>query len=137
VQERNECNRQVIEAFRANAGKVGGSGPSQLLLLTTTGAKSGKRHTTPVGYLEENGRVYVFASKGGAPVSPDWYHNLVANPTVTVELGPDKFEAKAAPVKGEERDRIYARQAQRAPVFADYQTRTTRQIPVVELQKTS
>ncbi len=104
-----------------------------MLLLTTTGAKSAKRHTTPMMYLAEDGRLYVFASKAGAPTHPDWYHNLVANPTVTVEVGPDTYEATATPLARDERDRIFAEQARRYPGFAEYEAKTTRVIPVVEL----
>lgn len=134
----SDWNRGVIEEFRANAGKVGGQFEgAPVLLLTTTGARTGNRHTTPMMYLEEDGHLYVFASKAGAPTSPDWYHNLVANPTVTVEIGSDTYEATATPVEGEERDRIYAEQAKRYPGFAEYQEKTARIIPVVELTRKS
>jgi len=130
-----DFNSSIIEEFRANEGKVGG--PFQgapVLLLTTTGAKTGRRHTTPVVYLEDGGQRYVFASKAGAPNHPDWYFNLVANPVVTVEVGPDTFEAKATPVTGEERDRLFDRQKEVMPGFAEYEDKTTRVIPVVLLQ---
>lgn len=134
MSEVNDWNSKIIEEFRSNEGKVGGPFEgAPVLLLTTTGAKSGKRHTTPMMYLSEDGRFYVFASKAGAPTNPDWYHNLVANPTVTVEIGADSYEATAAPLAGEERDRIFAEQAQRYPGFAEYEAKTTRVIPVVEL----
>lgn len=133
--DRNDWNRQTIEAFRANKGKVGGMWEGRpLLLLTTTGAKSGQRRTSPVMYLREGDHLYVFASKGGAPTSPDWYHNLVAHPDVTVELGGDTFKAIAKPVTGEERDKIYARWAEMYPQFGEYQEKTTRKIPVIELE---
>jgi deazaflavin-dependent oxidoreductase (nitroreductase family) len=135
MSEANERNRAVIEEFRANAGKVNGRWTVPLVVVTTTGAKTGRQHTTPVGTYEENGKLYVFASKGGAPENPAWYHNMVANPSVTVEYGTEKFEAKAVPVTGEERDRIYGEMAKRAPTFGEYETRTTRKIPVVELQR--
>jgi deazaflavin-dependent oxidoreductase (nitroreductase family) len=108
---------------------------STLLLLTTEGAKSGRTHTTPVVYLADGERLVVFATKGGAPTNPDWYRNLVAHPVVTVEVGDMRFKARATPVKGEERDRLYARQVERAPSFAEYEQRTTRKIPVVALQR--
>src|ERR1022692_1922407 len=107
-------NTKVIEEFRANEGKVGGPfDGAPVLLLTTTGAKSGKAHTTPMMYLAADDVLYVFASKAGAPTNPDWYHNLVANPTVTAEVGTDKYDAKATPVTGDDRDRVYGEQAKR------------------------
>jgi len=134
--ERSERNQAVIDEFRANSGRVGGRWEGgQLLLLTTTGAKSGRRRTTPVVYMTDAARLLVFASHGGRPTSPDWYHNLVANPTVTVEVGNEKYEAKAAVLSGEERDRLYALQAEKAPAFAQYQANTSRKIPVVALEK--
>jgi deazaflavin-dependent oxidoreductase (nitroreductase family) len=132
----NERNKAIIEEFRANHGKVTGRhATSTLLLLTTEGAKSGKTHTTPVVYLADGERLVVFATRGGAPANPDWYRNLVAHPVVTVEVGDMRFKARATPVKGEERDRLYARQVERAPSFAEYEQRTTRKIPVVALQR--
>ncbi len=132
----NDWNRQTIEAFRANGGKVGGMWEGRpLLLLTTTGAKSGRRHTTPVMYLHDGDRLLVFASKGGAPANPAWYHNLLAHPEVTVEVGTETFEATATPLTGEERDRLYARQAELYPQFGQYQARAARKIPVVALER--
>lgn len=130
----NDFNRQIIEEFHTHEGHVGGpfEGAS-LLLLTTTGAKSEQRRINPLVYLSEGERLFVFASKAGAPTNPDWYANLRAHPAVTVEVGTEQFEAMAVVVEGEERDRIYAQQAQQMPGFADYQKKTTRQIPVVEL----
>src|SRR5437764_13135299 len=97
-------NENLIKEFRANKGKVGGMFEGRpVLLLTTTGAKSGRRFTSPLVYLPDGERLLIFASKGGAPSSPDWYHNLVANPTVTVEVGSDTYEATAREVTGEER----------------------------------
>ncbi|MGA2209568.1 MAG: nitroreductase family deazaflavin-dependent oxidoreductase [Acidimicrobiales bacterium] len=130
----NDWNQKIIEEFRANEGKVGGQFEgAPVLLLTTTGAKSGRRHTTPMMYLSGGNGLYVFASKAGAPTNPDWFHNLVANPTVTVEVGTDQYEATAAPLEGAERDRVYAEQAKLYPGFAEYQEKTSRVIPVVEL----
>lgn len=130
----NERNRAVIEEFRANAGKVGGSWEGRpLLLLTTTGAKTARSHTTPLMHHREEGRLFVFASKGGAPASPEWYRNLVANPSVTVEIDGERYEARAVVLEGAERDRVYAMQSANFPQFADYQARTERTIPVVEL----
>ena len=134
--DRSDWNRQLIEEFRANGGKVGGMWEGRpLLLLTTTGAKSGQRHTHPTMYLADGDRLLVFASKGGAPTHPDWYHNLAANPDVTVEVGPEKYEATTTVLTGEERDRWYAKQSELYPQFAEYQTKTTRTIPVVALSR--
>lgn len=130
----NEWNRQIIEEFRANEGKV--RGPFEgvpLLLLTTTGAKSGRQRISPLTYLLEQGRMYIFASKGGSPTNPDWYHNLIAHPQVIVELGKERFEAAVVVVEGEERDRIYAREEQIHPGVAEYEKRAGRKIPVVEI----
>jgi deazaflavin-dependent oxidoreductase (nitroreductase family) len=132
----NDWNRQTIEAFRANGGKVGGFWEGRpLLLLTTTGAKSGQRRTTPTMYLRDGDRLLVFASKSGAPTNPAWYHNLVVHPQVTVEVGSETYEATATVLKGEERDRFYARQAELYPQFGEYQTNTTRKIPVIALER--
>ena len=134
--DRNDWNRQTIEAFRANGGKVGGVWEGRpLLLLTTTGAKSGKHYTTPMMYLPDGNRLLVFASKAGAPTDPDWYRNLVAHPEVTVEVGPETYQATATVLTGEERDRLYAKQAGLYPQFADYEQKTTRKIPVVALER--
>ncbi len=132
--EMNDWNQQTIKEFRATKGKVGGMWEGRpLLLLTTTGAKSGQRHTNPVMYMREGNHLYVFASKAGAPSNPDWYHNLLAHPEVTVELGDEEFNAIAKPVTGEERDNIYAKWAGLYPQFREYQEKTTRKIPVIEL----
>ena len=132
----NDFNQRLIEEFRANGGKVTGQfSGAPVVLLTTTGAKSGKRHTTPLVYLQDGERVVVFASMGGAPKNPAWYHNLLANPAVTVEVGTETYEAKAAVVTGAERDALYARQAARFDAFNQYQARTSRVIPVVALTR--
>jgi deazaflavin-dependent oxidoreductase (nitroreductase family) len=132
----NDWNRQTIEAFRANGGKVGGVWEGRpLLLLTTTGAKSGQRRTTPVMYLADGDRLLVFATKAGAPTNPAWYHNLIAYPEVTVEVGTETYEATATPLTGEERDRLYAKQASLYPQFGEYQARATRKIPVIALER--
>ena len=130
----NDWNQKVIEEFRANGGKLGGAfAGAPLLLLTTTGAKSSQQRVSPVAYLQDGERMFVFASKAGAPTNPDWYHNLVAHPEVTVEVGDQKFNAKAVVITGKERDEIYAKQAAFSPGFGEYQQKTTRVIPVVEL----
>ena len=132
--EVNDWNAKIIDEFRANEGRVGGPFEgAPVLLLTTTGAKTGRRRVNPMMYLPEDDRVYVFASKAGAPTNPDWYHNLVANPKVGVELGTENYEATARVVTGAERDRLYGIQAERYPGFAEYQTKTSRVIPVVEI----
>ena len=129
-------NQQLIEEFRANGGKVGGRFEGRpVLLLTTTGAKSGRRFTIPLVYLPDGERLLIFASKAGAPSSPDWYHNLVANPTVTIEVGSETYDATAVLVTGEERDRLYQRQVEAMPQFGEYQQKTTRVIPVVALER--
>jgi len=136
VTEINNWNTQIIDEFRANQGRVRGQFEgTPLLLLTTTGAKSGKNRVNPMMYLREDGTIYVFASKAGAPTNPDWFHNLVAHPRVTVELGGETFPADARVLKGSERDRVYARQAELYPGFAEYQEKTTRVIPVVALDR--
>ena len=133
--DRNDWNRQTIENFRANKGKVGGMWEGRpLLLLTTTGAKSGRRHTNPVMYKRDGDRLFIFASKSGAPTNPDWYHNLIAHPEVRVEEGNETFDAIATPLAGEERDRVFAQWAEMNPQFGEYQKKTDRKIPVIELQ---
>lgn len=127
-------NQPVIEAFRKNSGQV--QGWDRLLLLTTTGAKSGQPRTTPLAYSMDGDRYVVVASKAGMPTNPDWYHNLLANPIVTVEVGSDTFQARASVVKDEpERERLYARHAEGRPGFIEYQKKTTRKIPVVRLER--
>jgi deazaflavin-dependent oxidoreductase (nitroreductase family) len=130
----SDYNEKIIEEFRANAGKVGGPFEgSPLILLTTVGARTGRSHTTPVGYLPDGDRVLVIASNAGAPNHPAWYHNLLANPQVTVEIGTGTHEATAVPAEGEERDRLIARTVEAAPGYGDYQMMTSRIIPVVTL----
>jgi deazaflavin-dependent oxidoreductase (nitroreductase family) len=133
-----DYNAAIIEEFRANEGRVGGHWDGRdLLLLTTTGRKSGRPHTTPMVYTRDGDRLLVYASKGGAPKHPDWYLNLVADAHVTVEVGADRYDAIATPLEGEERDREYAAQAERVPTFAEYQQKTDRVIPVVALRRAS
>ena len=132
MSEWNQRNRSVIDDFRANGGS---SGDRPLLLLTTTGARTGRRHTTPLMYLSDGERLAVFASKGGDPAHPDWYHNLVANPTVTVEVDGESFETQAVVAEPPERDRLYAIQSERYPNFAEYQQKAKRRIPVIVLER--
>ncbi len=134
IRAMHEWNAGIIAEFRANDGKVGGSFEgAPVLLLHTTGAKSGAERINPMMYLDEDGRIFVFASKAGADSHPDWYYNLVANPRVTVELGAERFDATAVDVQGDERARVYGLQASLFPNFAEYQEKTSRVITVVEL----
>lgn len=136
MSELNEFNRRIIEEFRANKGKVGGQfAAAPLLLLTATGAKSGRQLTIPLAYSRDGDRIVVIASKAGAPTNPDWYHNLIANPVVTVEVGSERFRARATVAKGEERERLFSNQAKQMSVFNDYQKKTTRRIPVFVLER--
>ena len=133
---RTDYNCQVIEEFRANGGKV--SGPFEhtpLLLLTTTGAKSGERRITPMGYIHDGDRLIVIASNGGAPTHPDWYHNLLAHPQVTVEVGTETVDAIAVVTKDSERDRLWTKAVEWYPHLAEYQAKTTHQIPVIALSR--
>lgn len=131
----DDWNTAIIKEFRANHGKVGGQFEgAPLLLLTTTGRRSGEPRTSPIMYLDDgNGRWLVFASKAGASTNPAWFLNLEANPEVTVEVGDERVPATAVTLEGAERDRWYAEQAHRYPGFAEYQTKTDRVIPVVAL----
>lgn len=136
MSEMDDFNTGIIDEFRANHGVVGGPfDGASLVLLTTTGAKSGKQRVNPLATLAEGGSLYVFASKGGAPTDPDWYRNLVAHPDVEVEYGDEKFAAVAHVVTGDERDKIFTRQKELMPGFADYEKGTSRVIPVVELRR--
>jgi deazaflavin-dependent oxidoreductase (nitroreductase family) len=136
MSEYNDFNQKVITDFRANGGKVGPPFEgAPMLLLTTKGAKSGQSRTTPLVHTTDGDRIVVIASKAGAPTNPAWYHNLVANPTVTLEIGTEKLEAKATVATGAERDRLYAAQAALMPGFAEYETKTTRKIPVVVFER--
>jgi deazaflavin-dependent oxidoreductase (nitroreductase family) len=133
----NDWNRTIIEEFRAHDGRVGGRfEDATLVLLHTTGAKSGIERVNPVSSLEVEGRLYVFASYAGADVDPDWFHNLVAHPQVSIELGTTTSSATAVVLEGAARDRIFSIQKERYPGFAEYESMTTRVIPVVELQRT-
>jgi deazaflavin-dependent oxidoreductase (nitroreductase family) len=134
----NEFNQRVIADFRANGGKVGGQMENlPLLLVTMTGAKSGRTITLPLAYSKDGDRIVVIASYAGAPHNPSWYHNLVANPVVTVELGDEKFQARAAVTTGADRDRLFKQQADLLPIFNDYQKKTSRLIPVFVLDRIS
>ena len=132
-------DQDIIDQFRANAGQIlrGPFAGRRLMLLTTTGAKTGRPLTKPLGFTRDGERYVVIASKGGAPTNPAWYHNLVANPQVVIEIGAERFEARASVAQGAERERLYAQQSAQIPVFGEYQQMTTRQIPVVVLERSS
>ncbi|HEX5365539.1 MAG TPA: nitroreductase family deazaflavin-dependent oxidoreductase [Acidimicrobiales bacterium] len=133
-----DWNTAVIEEFRANGGRVGGRFEgSPLLLLHTTGARSGAERVNPVVYMADGDRLVVFASKAGAPTDPDWFRNLVAHPDVTVEVGGDTVPMRARVAEGDERERLWARQVEAMPGFAEYQAKTARRIPVVVLERAS
>ncbi|MFI9171750.1 nitroreductase/quinone reductase family protein [Streptomyces lincolnensis] len=133
----NPFNDQIIDEFRANKGRVGGwLEGARLILLTTTGARTGTPHTTPVGYLPDGGdRILVIASAGGAPKHPHWYGNLLSHPQVTVETGAFTYEARAEVLTAEERDQAFARAVEAEPGWAEYQRKTDRVIPVVALHE--
>jgi len=133
-----DWNLRIIEEFRANGGKVGGPFEgAPLLLLHHTGARSGIERINPVMYQAVGDDLAVFASKGGAPNNPDWYRNLIAIPRATVEVGTETFEVSARVAEGEERERIWEKQKKDYPGFADYEKQTSRQIPVVILERVS
>ena len=134
-----DFNRRIIEEFRANAGRVGGPFEGvPIVLVHHRGARTGIERVSPLAYQQlEDGAIAVFGSKGGAPTNPDWFHNLVANPQARVEVGTDSYDVTARVAEGEERERIWAKQKAARPPFADYEARTSRQIPVVILQRVS
>src|ERR1051326_5524482 len=119
-------DEDIVDQSRANHGRIlrGPFAGRRLMLLTTTGAKTGRPLTKPLGFTRDGERYVVIASKGGAPTNPAWYHNLVANPKVTVEIGGERFEAQASVAEGAERERLYAQQAAQIPVFGEYQKMT-------------
>jgi deazaflavin-dependent oxidoreductase (nitroreductase family) len=132
--EAQERNRNIIEEFRANDGKVGGRFEGKtLLLLHTKGAKSGQERINPVAYVRDGDRYAIIASKGGAPTNPSWYYNLLANPLVTVEVGTETFQARATVAEEPERTRLYNKMVEIMPGFDEYRRKTTRIIPVIIL----
>jgi deazaflavin-dependent oxidoreductase (nitroreductase family) len=136
MSEASERNRKIIDEFRANAGKVGGRYEGKtLLLLHTQGAKSHEERINPVAYTRDDGHLVVIASKGGAPANPDWYYNVVANPLVTVEVGTEKFQARAEVAKEPERTRLFDKMVEVNPNFAEYRIKTARKIPVIVLTR--
>jgi len=134
--EANDYNQRIIAEFRANGGKLGGEWEGyHLLLLHSTGAKTGRHRVNPVGYRRDGDRFVVLGSNGGAPAHPDWYHNLRANPQVTVQVGHERFAARARVAANDERDRLWGEFKQEIPVLVDYEQKTSRQIPVVVLER--
>jgi deazaflavin-dependent oxidoreductase (nitroreductase family) len=132
-------NKAIVEEFRTNEGRVGGRyAGAPMLVLHTTGARSGEERVHPLVYHPVGDDLAIFASKAGAPTNPDWYHNLVANPQATVEVGTETYPVTARVAEGREREDIWRRQKQLMPGFADYEARSGgRQIPVVILQRAS
>jgi len=134
----DDWNQKIIAEFRANGGAVGGQFEgAPLLLLHSTGARSGKERINPMMYQAVDAGFAVFASKAGAPSNPDWYYNLVAHPDASVEVGGQTLSVRARIAEADERDRIWTRQKELYPGFADYERSTTREIPVVILEPSS
>jgi deazaflavin-dependent oxidoreductase (nitroreductase family) len=135
--ERQDWNRKIIDEFRANEGKVGGPfAGAPILLLHHKGAKTGTERVNPLAYQDlGDGRVAVFASKGGAPDNPDWFHNLRANPDAKVEIGTETFPVKARVPDDAERTPIWEKQKELMPGFGEYEQKTSRQIPVIILER--
>ncbi len=132
-----DFNAQIIDEFRANGGRVGGPFEgTTLLLLHHTGARSGTSRVNPLVYSKDGERYVIYASKAGAPTSPDWYHNLKAHPDVSIEVGTDTIDVSASEATGEERERLFRSQAERSPQFAEYEAKTERVIPVMVLTPT-
>lgn len=131
-----EWDRRLVEEFRASRGNLSGQYAGvPLLLLTTTGAKSGQQRVTPLVYLSEGGQIYVFAGNRGAPTNPAWYYNLVAHPNVTVELGSEQFEARAIVLDEAEGERLGNIQIQKIPALAELAAKVTRKVPAVLLER--
>jgi deazaflavin-dependent oxidoreductase (nitroreductase family) len=136
MSDRVERNRWIVEEFRTSGGEVAEFAGTPLLLLTHTGARSGRTYTSPMAYLPDRGRYVVFAANGGRPQNPGWYHNLVAHPEAVVEVGRESFAVMATLLDGDERERVWRAQVAAAPLFSDLQSRTSRTIPVVALRLT-
>ncbi|HEX6473307.1 MAG TPA: nitroreductase family deazaflavin-dependent oxidoreductase [Streptosporangiaceae bacterium] len=132
----SETNRRVIEQFRAG-GEVDGMHRDRLLLLTTTGRRTGQRRTTPMMFVRDGDRVVVLASNAGAPKAPDWYHNLLAEPCATVEIADETYDAVAVVTEGAQRERLWAMITNDYPFFAEHQAKAGREIPVVALERVS
>lgn len=132
----NDFNKKIMDEFHENGGKVGGPfAGADVLILTTTGAKSGQTRWNPLVYTKDGDRFVIVASKGGAPTSPDWYHNLVASPSAVIEVRSDVISVEASMAAGTERERLYAQHAAKMPQFLQYAKNTTRTIPVVVLTR--
>ena len=132
----HDYNQRLIEEFRADRSNNGEAFKGRpLLLLTTTGARSGQRRTTPMMYVSDGNRLLVIASNAGAPKHPAWYYNLLAHPRVTVEVGKETYDATAIVTEGAERQRLWTRIVEQYPFFADHQAKITRQIPVIALER--
>jgi deazaflavin-dependent oxidoreductase (nitroreductase family) len=131
-----DFNQQIIDEFHANGGQVGGMFEhATLLLLHHRGAKTGTERVSPLGYLPLGDTFAIFATKGGAPTNPAWYHNLVANPSTSIEVGTETIPVRARVAEGEERERIWTTQKERVPQMAEYEQKTTRRIPVIVLER--
>jgi deazaflavin-dependent oxidoreductase (nitroreductase family) len=136
MSDANNWNQKIIEEFRANDGQVGGHFENMpLVLLHTTGAKSGKERVNPLAYIRDDDKLAIVASKGGAPTNPDWYYNILAHPEVKVEVGTDVFNAKASVTEEPKRTELFNKMAAKNPVFAGYEDKTTRTIPVITLTR--
>jgi deazaflavin-dependent oxidoreductase (nitroreductase family) len=136
VPDFNAFNKSIVDEFRANGGKVGGPFEGMtLLLLTSTGAKSGQPRLAPLAYLTIDGKMIIIGSKAGADTNPDWVHNLRANPRAHIEVGTEAYDVTARELPPEERDETYPKVVELAPGFGDYQSKTSRVIPLFELQK--
>lgn len=134
--DQKNYNHQLIEDFRANRGKSDSPFANRpMLLLTTTGARSGQPRTTPMMYIHDGDRLLVIASNAGAPKHPDWYRNLVAHPEVTVEVGNETYPATAIVTEGTEREQLWNSIVEKYPFFTDHQAKTTRQIPIIALER--
>lgn len=132
----NNVNETVITEFRSNGGKVNGDFANMpLLLLTTIGARSGQTRTTPLTYTTDEDRLVIVASKAGAPTNPDWYYNLLAHPVATIEIGSERFQARAEVTEEPDRERLFAKMVKQLPGFAEYQRQTSRKIPVLTLER--
>jgi deazaflavin-dependent oxidoreductase (nitroreductase family) len=132
----NDFNTNIVDEFRANAGVVGGPFEGRpLLLLATTGAKSGKPRLAPLAYFSVDGKLIIIGSKAGADTNPDWVHNLRANPGAHIEIGTDAYDVVARELSIEERDEAYPKVVEVAPGFGEYQAKTSRVIPLFELTR--
>jgi len=135
VADRQDWNRKIIEEFRENAGAVGGPFEGRpILLLTHTGARTGTVRTNPLAYMRDGDDYVIYASKGGSPTNPDWYHNLLAHPEVSIEVGTETIPVRAREATGAERDDLWRRQIAAMPAFGDYERKTSRTIPVIVLE---